>query len=166
MTRDFARRLWHLRPPAEKPLRDELLSIERLEERALALAASFTVDPHPRRRARNILPRFEENVRVLRTAYRTLADDVRTGQFVVTAAEWLLDNFPLVAEEVPPEVVPAPHLILEEPGEHQALLAGGFHHLAVVPQARVDEEVVEHRRQRLGRRQIHGRGRGDLRVVR
>ena len=41
---------------AEKPLRDELLSIERLEERALALAASFTVDPNPRRRARDTFP--------------------------------------------------------------------------------------------------------------
>ncbi len=35
--------------PAEKPLRDELLSIERLEERARALAARFTLDPNPRR---------------------------------------------------------------------------------------------------------------------
>ena len=38
-------------PPAEKPLRDELLSIERLEDRALALAASLTIDPNPHRRA-------------------------------------------------------------------------------------------------------------------
>ena len=67
----------------EKPLRDELLSIERLEERALALAARFTVDPDPRRRPRDTFPRFEDNVRVLRGAYRTLADDVRNGQFVV-----------------------------------------------------------------------------------
>ncbi len=85
---------------AEKPLRDELLSIEGLEERAVALAASFTIDPNPRRRARNILPRFEENVGVLRAAYRTLADDVRTGQFVASAAEWLLDNFHLITAEV------------------------------------------------------------------
>lgn len=87
-------------PPAEKPLRDELLSIERLEERALALAASFTIDPNPRRKSHNIFPRFEDNVRVLRGAYRTLADDVRTGQFVASAAEWLLDNFHLVTAEV------------------------------------------------------------------
>ena len=53
-------------PAPEKPFRDELLSIERLEERALALAASFTVDPNPRRRARDIFPRFDDNVRVLR----------------------------------------------------------------------------------------------------
>src|SRR5438034_3056283 len=99
--RQFFRLLSHTRAPAsEKPLRDELLSIERLEERALALAASFTIDPDLRRRARNIFPRFEENVRVLRVAYRTLADDVRTGQFVASAAEWLLDNFHLVTAEV------------------------------------------------------------------
>src|SRR5207249_11081593 len=73
-------------PAAEKPLRDELLSIERLEERALALAARFTVDPDPRRRARDTFPRFDDNVRVLRAAYRTLADDVRRGEFVESAA--------------------------------------------------------------------------------
>ncbi len=84
----------------ERPLRDELLSIERLEERALALAASLTTDPHPRHRARDTFPRFEDNVRVLRAAYRTFADDVRTGQFVVPAADWLLDNFHLVASEI------------------------------------------------------------------
>ncbi len=87
-------------PAAEKPLRDELLSIERLEERALALAASLTIDPNPRRRPRDTFPRFEDNVRVLRAAYRTLADDVRTGQFVSPAADWLLDNFHLVASEI------------------------------------------------------------------
>ncbi|OFW29186.1 MAG: carbohydrate-binding protein [Acidobacteria bacterium RIFCSPLOWO2_02_FULL_65_29] len=94
-------RLWHhkARSP-DPPFRDELLSIERLEERALALAASFTVDPNRRRRARDIFLRFDENARVLRDAYRTLADDVRTGQFVTPAAEWLLDNFHLVTSEI------------------------------------------------------------------
>src|SRR3979490_172355 len=97
----FLRWRWDANAPAsEKPLRDELLSIERLEERALALAASLTVDPDPRQRARNIFPRFEDNVRVLRRAYRTLADDVRTGQFVVSAADWLLDNFYLITGEI------------------------------------------------------------------
>ena len=87
-------------PAAEKPLRDELLSIERLEERALALAASLTIDPNPRHYPRDTFPRFEDNVRVLRAAYRTLADDVRTGRFVVSAADWLLDNFHLIASEI------------------------------------------------------------------
>src|SRR5205823_8114037 len=96
-------RTWWRRPRASataKPLRDELLSIERLEERALALAASLTVDPNPRQRARDTFPRFEDNVRVLRGAYRMLADDARTGQFVVPAADWLLDNFHLISSEI------------------------------------------------------------------
>ena len=89
------------RPRApDKPLRDPLLNIERIEERALALAASLTVDPNPRRRARDTSPRFEDNVHVLRAAYRLLADDVRTGQFVGSAGDWLLDNFHLVASEI------------------------------------------------------------------
>ena len=85
---------------ADKPFRDELLSIERLEERALSLAAHLTIDPNPRRRARNIFPRFNDNARVLRHAYRALADDVRTGQPITAAAEWLLDNFHLVTSEI------------------------------------------------------------------
>ena len=99
----FLRRWWHgWSPAAEKPFRDELLSIERLEERALALAASFTIDPSPRRRGRNIFPRFADNARVLRDAYRTLVDDVRAGESVTGAAEWLLDNFHLVTSEIRP----------------------------------------------------------------
>jgi cyclic beta-1,2-glucan glucanotransferase len=97
----FLRQLWRTEAQSsEKPFRDELLSIERLEERALALAASFTIDPSPQRRARDIFPRFDDNARVLRDAYRTLADDVRTGRFVTAAAEWLLDNFHLVTSEI------------------------------------------------------------------
>ena len=53
-----------LAPDDDKPLRDELLSIERLEERARSLAARFTVDPSPRRMARSVFPRFDDNARV------------------------------------------------------------------------------------------------------
>jgi cyclic beta-1,2-glucan synthetase len=84
----------------EKPLRDELLSIERLEERAKALAARLTVDPAPRRNARDMFPRFADNARVLREAYLTMAEDVHKGEFVTPAAEWLLDNYHLVASEI------------------------------------------------------------------
>ncbi len=58
------------RPKGEGPLRDELLSIERLEERARSLAARFTVHPNPRRVARDVFPRFDDNARLLREAYR------------------------------------------------------------------------------------------------
>ncbi len=39
-------------------------------------------------------------MRVLRHTYRTLATDVRTGRFVVSAGDWLLDNFHLVTSEI------------------------------------------------------------------
>ena len=96
-----ARRLGRRRARApEKPLRDELLSIERLEERAKALAARLTVDPTPRRNARDVFPRFDDNARVLREAYLSMAEDVHRGEFVTSAAEWLLDNYHLVASEI------------------------------------------------------------------
>lgn len=87
-------------PPVARPLRDDLLSTEELDHRALALAASLTLDPNPRHRARDMFPRFEDNVRVLRRAYRVLADDVRTGQFVGPTSDWILDNFHLVSSEI------------------------------------------------------------------
>ena len=68
-----------LGPRAEKPFRDELLSIERLEERAKALAARFTLDPNPRRWARHGFPRLDDNARALQEAYRIMADDVHQG---------------------------------------------------------------------------------------
>jgi len=85
---------------AERPLRDELLSIERLEERAKALAARLTLDPAPRRPARDVFPRFDDSARVLREVYLTMAEDVHKGEFVTAAAEWLLDNYHLVASEI------------------------------------------------------------------
>ena len=76
---------------AEGPFRDELLGAERLDERALTLAARFTIDP--RGRARSIRPRLESNARALGDAYRTLATDARTGRLITGSSEWLLDNF-------------------------------------------------------------------------
>ncbi|MFA5910915.1 MAG: protein ndvB, partial [Vicinamibacterales bacterium] len=76
-----------------------MLSSERLEERALALAASFTVDPN-RRRTRSIYPRLTLNARVLRHVYQTLAEDVHEGEFVTPATEWFLDNYHLISAEI------------------------------------------------------------------
>jgi cyclic beta-1,2-glucan synthetase len=82
-----------------KPFRDEPLSSERLDERALALAAHFTIDPH-RRHARSIYPRLRDNGRMLDAAYRILAGDARDGEFVTPATEWFLDNFHLISSEL------------------------------------------------------------------
>jgi hypothetical protein len=49
----------------ERPLRDELSSIEQLEERARALGARLTIDPEPGRAADRSYPRLEDNARLL-----------------------------------------------------------------------------------------------------
>jgi cyclic beta-1,2-glucan synthetase len=100
--RGLLRRLVPRRRPAEleRPLRDELASVEQLEERAKALAGRFTLDPDPRRGGDRTYRRLDANARLLDEAYRTLAADVHRGDLVTAAAEWLLDNFHLVASEI------------------------------------------------------------------
>jgi cyclic beta-1,2-glucan synthetase len=70
-----------------------------LEDRAKTLAGLFTLLPTSRAGGYEVLPRLEENIRVLNSAYRSLADDVHRGVAVPPAAEWLLDNFHLVESE-------------------------------------------------------------------
>ncbi|HEY6572403.1 MAG TPA: carbohydrate-binding protein, partial [Candidatus Eisenbacteria bacterium] len=88
------------RGPDTGPLRGELLSLEHSEERARVLAGSYTLARRPRHRSHHILPRLQENAHVLRDAYQQLATDVRRGEPVAPAAEWLLDNFHLVETEI------------------------------------------------------------------
>jgi cellobiose phosphorylase len=82
------------------PLHGELLGVERLEERARALAAGFTLSRHTQRSPQRLLRRLADDARVLRHAYRTIAGDVRRGEAITPAAEWLLDNFHLVEGEI------------------------------------------------------------------
>ena len=55
--------------------------------------------PASRAGGHDVLPRLDQNIRVLTAAYRALADDVHRGVAVAPAAEWLLDNFHLVESE-------------------------------------------------------------------
>ena len=50
--------------------------------------------------APRLLRRLSYDARVLRLAYRMLAGDVRRGEPIAPAAEWLLDNFHLVEAEM------------------------------------------------------------------
>ena len=56
---------------AELPIREELYSIERLEQYALALAAEHQIAEKPQR-VSLLLPRLEENGRKLIAAYKAL----------------------------------------------------------------------------------------------
>ena len=67
---------------------------------------------------------------------------------------------------VPADVVPSAQLVLEESGQQQALGACRFQHAAIVPQTRVEDEMVKHLGERGGRRQIDRGTRGYPSVVR
>jgi len=81
----------------EPPLRAELFSVEQLARHAKNLAASHRVVT--RRSANVLLARLDENERILRGFNRaTLA--VEPTRHITPAAEWLLDNFYLIEEQI------------------------------------------------------------------
>src|SRR6185436_5624605 len=49
---------------------------------------------------RRLLPRLEENGRQLIAVYRALADAVQRERTVSPAAEWLVDNFHIIEEQL------------------------------------------------------------------
>src|SRR5437762_4857905 len=84
---------------AELPIREELYSIERIEQYAAALAGEHKIAETPQR-VSLLLPRLEDNGRKLIAAYKALADSIRAEHVISPAAEWLVDNFHIVEEQV------------------------------------------------------------------
>src|SRR5256714_1598731 len=83
----------------EPPIREELYSIERLEHYAASLAAQHKIGDK-RQRPNRLLPRLEENGRKLLAAYKAISDSIREEHVISPAAEWLVDNFHIVEEQV------------------------------------------------------------------
>ncbi len=81
------------------PIRAELFSAERLEQFGGELAAEQAVHPG-KRRGRRLLPRLRENARVLLRSHQAIAEASRQTRAVSPAAEWLLNNFHIVEEQV------------------------------------------------------------------
>jgi cyclic beta-1,2-glucan synthetase len=80
-------------------LRSELFSIERLEQHAASLAAAQQITTG-RRASRTLGARLRDNDSVLLAAYRTIAAATGEGSAISPAAEWLLDNYHLVEEQI------------------------------------------------------------------
>jgi cyclic beta-1,2-glucan synthetase len=80
-------------------LRDELFSVERLEQHAASLAAVQLVTERPRKRP-SLRARLRDNGAELLANYRAIALAVRDGRSVTPAAEWLLDNYHIVEEQI------------------------------------------------------------------
>src|SRR6266446_7308718 len=92
-------------PPTASPwdtedsIREELFSIERLEQHAesLATAQQITTRPMPRR---SLAVRLRDNEKVLLEACRAIGSTAGEGRAMTPAAEWLLDNYHVVEEQI------------------------------------------------------------------
>ena len=86
-------------PELEEPIRAELFSVERLEQHAESLAAAQTVSESTVE-GRPLIPRVLENGRVLLEYYQATAKAISREQIITPAAEWLVDNFYIVEEQL------------------------------------------------------------------
>ncbi|HEU4592036.1 MAG TPA: glucoamylase family protein [Steroidobacteraceae bacterium] len=83
----------------EQILREEIFSIERLEQHAESLAAAQTITRQPGFR-RSLGARLRGNEKALLAAYRSIARAVDEGRSITPAAEWVLDNYHVVEEQI------------------------------------------------------------------
>ena len=83
----------------DEPIRAELFSLERLEQHAESLAAAQTIDKDAGE-GRALLPRVLENGRALLEYYRATSRAIQEEKIITPAAEWLVDNFFIVEEQL------------------------------------------------------------------
>ena len=86
-------------PHVDAPIRAEIFGVERLEQHAESLAAAQRTTAEPSK-GLDLLARIDDNARVLLAAYRDIAETVRKKKEITPAAEWLLDNFHIVDEQI------------------------------------------------------------------
>ena len=84
--------------PDEPPLRAELFSIDQLERHAKSVATSHSLALG--RASDRLLPRLDENQQVLVATYDLVTAAAEQNRRIEPAAEWLLDNFYLVEEQI------------------------------------------------------------------
>jgi cyclic beta-1,2-glucan synthetase len=82
----------------QPPLRSEIFSVERLEQFAQSLAGEHKLVIRKGRAP--LLPRLDENAHKLESAYKILVDTISQGRTISPAAEWLVDNFHIIEEQL------------------------------------------------------------------
>lgn len=82
-----------------EPIREELFSVERIEEHARSLAMAQPVASHSPR-GHPLAGRLADNAAALLDAYRKIAKAIEAGRPITPAAEWLIDNYHLVEKQI------------------------------------------------------------------
>lgn len=83
----------------EDPIRAELFSASHLAEIAETMAKGHTIFLTPRKGI-NLSDRVEENESVLIESYKSIVKTVKNERSIPPAAEWLIDNFYIVEEQL------------------------------------------------------------------
>ena len=83
----------------EEPIRAELFGIERLEQHAESLATAQRTASKLKSK-RRLDARLRDNNQALRAAYHATVETVRAERTITPAANWLLDNFHVVEQQV------------------------------------------------------------------
>jgi cyclic beta-1,2-glucan synthetase len=84
---------------SREPIREELFSVERLEEHARSLAVAQIVSSRASK-GRLLATRLADNRAVLLGAYRSTVKAINDGRPITPAAEWLVDNYHLVEKQI------------------------------------------------------------------
>jgi cyclic beta-1,2-glucan synthetase len=84
---------------SREPLREELFSVERLEEHARSLAVAQPVMPKPTK-GRPLARRLADNGAVLLDAYRKVTQGIDEGRAITPPGEWLVDNYHIVERQI------------------------------------------------------------------
>ena len=82
----------------DEPIRFELFSNERLEQHAASLAKEQKARIIPE--GLKLMPRVRENSRLLFEAYKAIGKAAREQRAITPAAEWMLDNFHVIEEQI------------------------------------------------------------------
>lgn len=89
-----------VKPQPLLPLRGDVFSAEHLHQHFANLAASLPVVAAPAVKDRDFSARFEANAAHITNAYESISLAARNGDDVPAEAEWLLDNFYVVEEQL------------------------------------------------------------------
>jgi cyclic beta-1,2-glucan synthetase len=83
----------------EDPIRAELFSASHLERYAETIASKHIVSADPTR-GMNLAARVAENENILIESFQSIVQNVRAERSITPAAEWLIDNFYIVEEQL------------------------------------------------------------------
>ena len=84
---------------SKEPVREELFSVQRLEDHARSLAVAQIVSSQTTK-GQLLSSRLADNRSVLLQAYRSAVKAINEGRPITPAAEWLVDNYHLVEKQI------------------------------------------------------------------